>query len=524
MDNAKSVVQQTLQYAEVLGKALADQDMLELAFKALANAGEVAQAFRAYETIHSYSLWALENRIGDFLSKPDVIAADKRELGRRYTELKRIVRERYEASWVPTELDLKEQNLSQIFVQAAEQLQEMSLNGRGGGKNDKGPLIPSLGDRPSSPEKTVCSFMANSPEIPTDGGSRSATYHPGQAGTFTFSCPGPEGQNDWISAANWLGEGASFAWSGALETGNPYVYAAAIILTALSLISGTVGALISGSQIEEETRLATEAEIYKFTHVAVPENIAAAYRRRAAHNVVLLREAATDVAVVIKGPEGQRRALLERYAKQRDQQLAFEKFLAKLDTVKCRLNARGQNPPFTTSVTSCPLGTSDDHPNEAAEDCDFYSKNKDVPIERHWGYLKFKIVEILAERGSMLTQAQEREIWRRVDVHIEQGFTKLIGWLNVVTELRECEVVPEASLFRDALNQSTMYAGLRRRFLILVSDAIKVSFGRLSKAQYMADLRSLESDVDSFIKTDGAKLDGVSNLSRSIALLRRRSA
>ena len=70
MDTAQQFVASTQKYAEDLGRALADQDMINIALKVLIRADEVGNAFRAYDKIHGAIIVSLENQVGALLQAP----------------------------------------------------------------------------------------------------------------------------------------------------------------------------------------------------------------------------------------------------------------------------------------------------------------------------------------------------------------------------------------------------------------------------------------------------------------------
>jgi len=335
-------------------------------------------------------------------------------------------------------------------------------------------------------------FMVTSAPISTDNdkqSSSSGTQSGSNVPTFSFSCPGPEGDNDWIRFGNYFGQAAGVA--GMLSASvvlAPVTVPAAIALAALSVISAVIGLLVRGDAIEQETRQINEAEMYKFLHSAVPSDIVVAYKKYAVANVALLKQAANDVRIFLKGSPAERQQLLRKHRGEQQAQTAIGRRLADLAFAKCRINAR-QHLRLPTSVEVCPLAEGRAGVQQASDDQILYKNERDVlTIEFLWPFVRYRALEMLIAREKAPTQDQERLAWKQVDQSIEREFLKLMAAIDLVSDLGEIELKAISDRLTLELQLSNQYSVLRSHFSSLVGSAMKVTFGDIGRDEYISEV------------------------------------
>lgn len=536
LQTAQDFVKATKKYAEDLGQALADQDMLNIAVKVLMRADEVGNAFRQYEGVHGGIIIDLENRVKELLEAPRSLKANRDQLSDRYDKLKAIIRDRYEASWIITDLDKAQQDLVEAFSNGAKELTELSKTGRTPSKQEldqkNTQLLPPYQVSQQNSDKLDCKFFARSPKLPTDAGSggpsSSTSAKPpdsGSDGQYILSCPGPEGDNDWIKWSNYFGQAGLVLANGIYSTGPLGVVflIATVALVALSLIVGGIGIVVRGDAIEAETREINEAEMYKFLHSALPSDVVVSYKRRAASNVILLRQAAEEVRTFVSGAPASRNQLLRAHESERKSQEGFGQRLANLQVAKCRINARN-NTKLGTAVQQCPLETGPGSAAQAADDDRLLEKEqKALTIDRLWEFVRFQMIELLIARSQGRTQEQERRAWLQVDQALEKEFLKLMVEIDLVSDIAEIHNKSVSDTLAMELHYNHQYSVLRGDFMLLVADAVKVAYSDLAIDEYKQRLARFQDSLDRFMMTEGAHSSLGVNLQHAFVVLKQRS-
>jgi hypothetical protein len=189
------------------------------------------------------------------------------------------------------------------------------------------------------------------------------------------------------------------------------------------------------------------------------------------------------------------------------------------------MNTRSGTSKLTTSSTTCPVETGEAGAKQAADDAaQFERLRTSLTIEKLWSFVRYQVVEMLQKRDAVASQAQERAAWKNIDASVEKQFLRLMGGIDVVNDLAQCERSDETSLFRKELETSGRYLSLRSRFFDLVGDAVKMTFGDLPRAVFSARVTAFERDLRDYITTDGATSPGASNLARAVLMIKQRYA